>query len=67
MLHGFPLVSVVGFFRVPIYFIFFLTVSVGIGFGVLIQLESFIPSDRRFALIAVADSIYCRTSTGRSQ
>jgi hypothetical protein len=39
-------------------------VSVGIRFGVLIQLESYIPSDRRFTLVAVADSIYCLTGTG---
>jgi hypothetical protein len=55
---------VVGFFRVPIHDFALLF---GIRFGVLIQLESYIPSDRRFTLIAVADSIYCRTGRGLMQ
>ncbi len=41
--------------------------SSGNRFGVLIQLESNIPSDRRITLSADADSIYCRTDTGLRQ
>ena len=54
-------------FLFTIDFKVFLRVSVGIRFGVLIQLESYIPSDRHFTLIAVAYSTYCCTGTGLRQ
>ncbi len=54
-------------FRFTIVFEVFLRVSVGIRFRVLIQLESYILSDRRFTPVAIADSIYCRTGTGLRQ
>ena len=54
-------------FRLTIDFVSFLRVSVGNRFGVLIELESNIPSDRRITLRAVDDSIYCRTGTGLRQ
>ena len=54
-------------FRFTIDFVVFLKVSIGIRFGVLIQLECYIPSDRRFSLVAIPGRIYCRTGTGLRQ